>query len=89
MLQRSNDDMYASDNRYWSSPVAIPLVPDDFSVSIPVEKDQWTDVDGKFNRNGFDQTLHSIGNIGLTFGGGCFFVTGRSATFVVTKFEIR
>jgi hypothetical protein len=94
LLQRSNDDMYASDNRYWSSPVAIPLVPGDFSVSITVEKDQWTNVDSTFNGNGFDQTLQSIGNTGLTFGGGCFFghginVSGGSATFVVTKFEIK
>jgi hypothetical protein len=94
LLQRKNDNMYGSDNRYWSNPVAIPLLPGGFSVRIKVEGGQWTNVDGSFNEDGFDKTLQNMGNIGLTFGGGCFFghgvnVSGGGAKFVVTEFAIR
>jgi hypothetical protein len=94
LLQRRDDNMYDSDNRYWSDPVAIPLVPGNFSVSIKVERDQWRNVDGTFNEGGFNETLQDMGNIGLTFGGGCFFghgvnVSGGSARFVVTEFAIK
>jgi hypothetical protein len=93
LLQRKNDDMVSPDNRYWSNPITIPLVPGDFSVSIPIREGQWTNVDGKLNKSGFNKTLKNIGNIGLTFGGGCFFGHGVSvrdgtARFVVTSFAI-
>ena len=49
---------------------------------------------GERNGSGFKELLGKMGNIGLTFGGGCFFghgvnVSGGSAKFIVTGFAIR
>jgi hypothetical protein len=94
MVQRKNDDMRAEDNRYFGSRIAIPLGPGNFSATIPLKEGQWANVDGKFNLSGFKKTLEDIGNVGLTFGGGCFYghgvnVSGGTARFVVTGYDFK
>ena len=93
MLQIKNDDLIASDGRYWGSPVGLTLVKGPFTLSIPLTEGNWTNVDGGFNKDGFDKVLKNMGNVGFTFGGGCFFghgvsVSGGKAKFYVTSFTI-
>jgi len=96
-IQRAwNNDNYV---RWWSNPVAIPLVAGPNSVRVNLTPSEWTDTWG--NRGdkdaesvaGFNKTLESPQQIGMTFGGGCFFghgvrVVGGTAKFIVTKFAL-
>jgi hypothetical protein len=93
MLQTKNDDLVKSDGRYWSNPVGITLINGTFTLNIPVKEGNWTNVDGGFNEDGFKKLLQNMGNVGFTFGGGCFFGHGVSvsrgkAKFYVTSFSI-
>ena len=92
-LQRADDDLYAVNGRFWSNPIATILAPGTFTLAIKLRPDQWTNVEGQHDRAGFEALLSKIGNIGITFGGGCFFghgvnVEGGSARFVVSSFII-
>ena len=92
-LQRADDDLYAANGRFWSNPAATILAPGNFTVAIKLRPDQWTNVDGERDRKGFETVLDNVGDIGITFGGGCFFghgvnVEGGSARFVMTRFAI-
>lgn len=93
-LQRADDDLYAANGRFWSNPVATILAPGSFIMAIKLRPDQWTNVDGERDRKGFETLLGNVGDIGITFGGGCFFghgvnVEGGSAKFVMSGFAIR
>src|SRR5262245_36537876 len=94
MLQIKNDDLTTSDGRYWSNPIGLTLANGLFTLKIPVTEGNWINVDGEFNKEGFDKLLKNIGNVGFTFGGGCFFGHGVSvldskAKFYVTNFTIK
>ena len=92
-LQRADDDLYAASGRFWSNPIATILAPGNFTMAIKLHPDQWTNVEGKHDQEGFEALLGKIGNVGITFGGGCFFghgvnVEGGSARFVMSSFAI-
>jgi hypothetical protein len=94
MLQTKNDDLVKSDGRYWSNPVGITMINGTFTLNIPLNEGNWTNVDGGFNEDGFKKLLQNMGNVGFTFGGGCFFghgvsVSGGEAKFYVTSFTIK
>jgi hypothetical protein len=62
-------------------------------MTVEIAPDQWTNVEGERSRSGFTEILKNMGNIGLTFGGGCFFghgvnVSGGTARFIMTRFEL-
>jgi hypothetical protein len=93
-VQRSDDDLYAANGRFWSNPIATILAPGSFTLAIKLRPEQWTNVDGERDQEGFATMLHNMGHIGITFGGGCFFghgvnVEGGSAKFVMSGFAIR
>jgi hypothetical protein len=93
-LQRADDDLYAANGRFWSNPVATRLASGSFTMAIKLRPDQWTNVEGERDRKGFETLLDNVGDIGITFGGGCFFghgvnIEGGSATFVMNSFAIR
>ena len=93
-LQRADDDLYAANGRFWSNPIATILAPGNFTMAIKLHPDQWTNVEGQHDRAGFEALLGKIGNVGLTFGGGCFFghgvnVEGGSARFIMNSFAIQ
>jgi hypothetical protein len=49
-------------------------------------------VEGRRSESGFVETIKKMGNIGVTFGGGCLFghgvnVSGGTARFIMTRFE--
>lgn len=92
-LQKINDNMIASNGRFWSNPGKVTLANGIFTLSVPLVSDQWTNVDGQHSVTGFAKILNNMGNIGITFGGGCFFghgvnVSGGTAKFIMTGFSI-
>jgi hypothetical protein len=94
MLQIRNDDLTSSNGRYWSHPGGVTLRNGPFTLNIPVTKENWTNVDGGFDHDGFDKLLENMGRVGFTFGGGCFFgygvsVSAGKAKFYVTSFTIK
>ena len=94
MLQIKNDDLTASDGRYWSNSVGLKLSNGPFALNIPVTEGNWSNVDGEFNKEGLDKLLRNTGNVGFTFSGGCFSghgvsVSGGMAMFYVTSFTIK
>jgi len=84
--------------RWWSNPISYQLDSNTGTVTLttPLTPDQWSDVAGKFgtaNPSEFTAALQSVGHIGMTFGGGCFFghgvwVSGASARFILTNYVI-
>jgi len=66
----------------------------------PLNAAQWSSVLGKKGTDsavatqGFEAALADLGNVGMTFGGGCFFghgvfVTGGTARFIATGYAVR
>ena len=94
ILQRADDDLYAANNRFWSNPISVVLAPGEYTMTVELSPDQWTNVDGERSASGFAEMLKNMGNIGVTFGGGCFFghgvnVSGGAARFIMTCFELK
>jgi hypothetical protein len=99
-FQQQGDDltMAAATYRWWSNPSSFVLAPTDepIRLSVPLRGDKWTDVNGMTGvqqPNGFAAALAHPANVGLTFGGGCFFghgvfIDGGTATFTMTGFSI-
>jgi hypothetical protein len=83
LLQQRGDDLSGSNGkqyfRWWSNGVAYKLAPGAAEPSASVtDLSQWTSVFGeKANASaaataGFKQAMSNLGNVGFTFGGGCF-----------------
>jgi hypothetical protein len=94
ILQRADDDLYGASNRFWSNPTSVVLAPGEHTMTVELSPDQWTNVEGERSESGFAEMLKNMGNIGVTFGGGCFFghgvnVSGGGARFIMTRFELK
>lgn len=94
ILQRAGDDLYEANNRFWSNPISVALTNGEYTMMVELSPDQWTNVEGERSTSGFAETLKGMGNIGVTFGGGCFFghglnVSGGGAAFIMTRFELK
>ena len=99
-FQQQGDDLTMADAtyRWWSNPSSFVLAPTDgpVSLTVPLQGEKWTAVNGMSGvqqPNGFAAALAHPANIGLTFGGGCFFghgvfIDGGTATLTVTGFSI-
>jgi hypothetical protein len=78
MLQRPNDDMVDANGRWWAV-VGLRLQPGGFALTTPLTPESWSNVyghRGDEQPEAFMNTLERVGNIGLTFGGGCFYGHG-------------
>jgi hypothetical protein len=84
---------------WWSNPNAQVLVDgNNLSVTATVDPANWSDYDGKFGTdpvtgNGFDKAAANVTEIGLSFGGGCFFENGvgsnsGAGTLTLTDFTV-
>ena len=94
ILQRADDDLYGASNRFWSNPVSVVLAPGEYTMTVELSPDQWTNVEGERSDSGFADMLKNMDNIGVTFGGGCFFghgvsVSDGAARFTMTSFELK
>ena len=97
-VSQSNSE-YNTTGRWWSNPVAYQLAAGSITLSIPLTPQSWSDVNGEFgNLNAttlsrFAATKAAVQEIGMTFGGGCFFGHGVSvqngtATFQLLNYSI-
>jgi hypothetical protein len=86
--------------RWWANSNAYELAPGGVTLAIPLTPSQWSSVFGKLGSqdtaslDGFRSALKDVAQVGLVFGGGCFFghgvsVSGGSAKFIMTNYSIR
>jgi hypothetical protein len=105
LLQEKGDDLSGRNGkqyfRWWSNSIAYQLAsgPAKLTTSL-TDLSQWTSVFGeKANANaaataGFKQAMANLGNVGFSFGGGCFYghgvrVSGGGARFAVTSYVVK
>jgi hypothetical protein len=95
MLQKRNDDMYERNGRFWANPIAWKLKATNGTVTlnIPLTIENWSNVSGQRDKEGFQRLLANLGRVGITFGGGCFFghgvnVSGGTARFIMREFGL-
>ena len=97
-VSESNPE-YNTTGRWWSNPIAYQLAAGTVTLSIPLTPDSWSDVNGEFgNLNAttlarFAATKAGVQEIGMTFGGGCFFghgvsVANGTATFQLLNYSV-
>ncbi len=105
LLQEKGDDLSGMNGkqyfRWWSNSVAYQLAPGSAKLTASLsDLGQWTSVFGeKANASaaataGFKQAMANLGNVGFSFGGGCFYghgvrVRDGGATFAVTSYIIK
>jgi hypothetical protein len=105
LLQQRGDDLSGMNGkqyfRWWSNSVAYELAPGSANLSASLtDLNQWTSVFGdKANANaaataGFKQAMANLGNVGFSFGDGCYYghgvrVSGGGARFAVTSYTVK
>jgi hypothetical protein len=105
LLQQKDDDLSGKNGkqyfRWWSNSVAYQLAPGSAHLRAALtDLSQWTSVFGeKANASaasvaGFKQAIANLGNVGFSFGGGCFYghgvhVSGGTARFAITSYALR
>lgn len=79
-------------DRFWSNPLHIDLRAGAFAVTVPLNATNWTSVYGHRNAARLADTLRHARQVGLTYGGGCFFGHGVQVRGVslmsVTRYHI-
>ena len=98
-LQRQGDDMTGKGDfefyRWWSTAGTV-LKAGTATVEVPLDPALWTSVFGETgdrNPGAFAAALAHLGNVGVTFGGGCFFghgvrILNGSAAFTMHRFAV-
>jgi hypothetical protein len=68
---------------WWSNPSSVPMDADvsGASITVPLSPDRWSDANGNYGNNpaytaGFNAAVSRLQQVGVSFGGGCFFDTG-------------
>ena len=99
-IQRRDDTLKASHEFYrWWSKSASKLTAGTMTLTVPLTPDHWFSVFGKSGDKDevtaaeFRAALQNVGNIGMTFGGGCFAghgvnITGGTARFTLTNYSL-
>lgn len=100
MIEERNDSQLNNPTgRWWSNPIAFNLADTGgvATLSAPIDPSQWSDVNGQTgtqNQSGWSAALRTVGNVGMTFGGGYFFghgvgtSAGGPATFVMHSLQL-
>jgi hypothetical protein len=98
-LQRQGDDM-SGKGRYefyrWWSNAGVVLKEGSATLDVALKPALWTSVFGKtgeVNPDAFAAAVGHLGNVGVTFGGGCFYghgvsVVNGSALFTMRRFAV-
>jgi hypothetical protein len=105
LLQEKGDDLSGKNGkqyfRWFSNSVAYRLAPGAVRLKASLtDLSQWTSVFGeKANASagatvGFRQAMANLGNVGFSFGGGCFYghgvgLSSGSAQFALTSYMIK
>ena len=86
-------------HRWWANRIAYQLAPGSVTLNVPLTPNHWSSVFGKpgtyqsDSRDGFQAAMQNVAEVGLVFGGGCFFghgvnVSGGTAQFILTNYGI-
>ena len=87
-------------DRWWSKSTAYELAFGSSTLTVPLTPDRWSSVYGKSGNTdatteaAFARALQNVSQLGLTFGGGCFYghgvrVKGGSARFILSSYQVR
>lgn len=82
-FETSNAGGFAYTHYWWSNPAAVTLANGTVTVSANVEPSEWSDWNGQLGStvgDGFAAAASHVTEIGLSFGGGCFFENGVGTT---------
>ena len=71
MIRKKRDDALTDANgRFWCGSSRITLAVGTYSVTCPLDRSSWTNVDGhKPSSEEWKNTLKNLGEVGVTFGG--------------------
>ena len=84
-------------NYWWSNPGSYTFLDGTSAtttLTVPLGTGTlWTDYNGQQDTAGFAQAITNVGQIGLSFGGGCFFANGvgltaGTASFLLTSYTV-
>jgi hypothetical protein len=98
-FQTSNAGGFNETHYWWSNPVSWPLIANgSMSLTNDLNGAHWSDYFGHFGNDpsysaGFAAALSNVTDIGVSFGGGCFFENGvgttdGSGTFTINTFTV-
>jgi len=94
-IQRQGDTLEADHEFYrWWSKAAAKLAAGTVTLTVSLMPDQWLSVLGKEGdldqsaTAGFRAALQNVGNIGMTFGGGCFAGHGVNISRGTARFSL-
>lgn len=82
-FETSNAGGFAYTHYWWSNPASVTLANGNFTITAKVEPDEWSDWNGQFGNtvsDGFAAAASNVTEVGLSFGGGCFFENGVGTT---------
>ncbi len=82
-FETSNAGGFAYTHYWWSNPASVVLQNGTFTVTAPVAPNAWSDWNGQQGStvpDGFRAAASNVTEIGLSFGGGCFFENGVGTT---------
>ena len=90
---------FAATNYWWANPTHYTFVngtTDTITLAVPVATGNWSDWNGEADSTvvaAFAQAVTNVGQIGLSFGGGCFFANGvglsaGTASFLLTSYTV-
>jgi hypothetical protein len=96
-FQTSNAGGFDETHYWWSNPVSQILVNGTWTLTTDFNPSSWSDYYGHFGIDpayaaGFEAALANVTDIGVSFGGGCFFENGvgttdGSGTFTLDSFN--
>lgn len=97
-FQTSNAGGFDETHYWWSNPVSWTLTNGSMTLTNPLSPATWSDYNGHAGdvtayTAGFYAALSNVTDIGLSFGGGCFFENGvgttdGSGTFTLNSFTV-
>jgi hypothetical protein len=97
-FQTSNAGGFNETHYWWSNPESQILMNGTWTLSWNFSPTSWSDYNGHFGADptytaGFEAALSNVTDIGLSFGGGCFFENGvgttdGSGTFTLNSFTV-
>lgn len=80
---------------WWSNPASVPMdAPvSGAAISVPLAPGNWSDANGHYSSDsgytaGFNATVANLQQVGVSFGGGCYYDTGIGVTSGTGSFTL-
>jgi hypothetical protein len=95
-FEQKDDDLVNPNGRWWAQSGGYDLGSRDnetVTLTVPLTADQWTNVDGQYDAQGFASALENIGWIGVTYGGQYFWghgvaLAGGDSKFILINYVV-